>query len=69
MEQMVDKAITAIIETGLYQTAILEWNGFAEADKTWPQLRVHFTEAYDLLQRSGAGTASDQRVSPWQQRH
>ena len=59
MEQMVDKAITAVMETGLYQTAILEWNNFDEANRTWPQLRVHFTEAYDLLQRSGAGTARD----------
>ena len=59
MEQMVDKAITAIIETGLYQTAIREWNSFDEGNKTWPQLRVHFTEAYDLLQRSGADTVRD----------
>ena len=59
MEQMVDKAITAITETGLYQVAILEWNSFDAEHMTWPELKAHFTEVYDLPQRSGAGTATD----------
>ena len=58
MEQVIDKAITAITETGLYHTALLEWNGFDPANQTWPELKSHFTEAYDLLQRSGAGTSA-----------
>ena len=57
MEQMLDKALTAITETGLYHLAILEWNGFDATNQTWPEMKTHFTEAYDLLQRSGAGTA------------
>ena len=39
---MVDKAIITIQNTGLYGTAILEWTGFDEANKTWPQLKLHF---------------------------
>ena len=59
MEQMIDKAMTAITETGQYHVAILEWNGFDAENQTWPELKAHFTEAYDLLQRTGAGTARD----------
>ena len=58
MEQVLDKAITTITETGLYHTALLEWNGFDPADQTWPELKTHFTEAYDLLQQSGADTSA-----------
>ena len=56
-EQMVDKAITAIQSTGLYETAILEWQGFDDANKTWPELKSHFGEAYEIRIASGAGTA------------
>ena len=56
-EQMVDKALTAIQRTGLYETAVLEWQGFAQANKTWPELKSHFGEAYEIRIASGAGTA------------
>ena len=36
---MTDKALTAIQSTGLYETAILEWQGFNPANKTWPELK------------------------------
>ena len=56
-EQMVDKALIAIQLTSLYYTAILECNAIDEVNKTWPEFKAHFTEAYDLRIRSGAGTA------------
>jgi len=57
LEQMIDKGVIAIQETGLYQTALLEWNGFAEANQTWPELKSHFTEAYEIQLTTGAGQA------------
>ena len=57
-EQMVDKALIDIQLTSLYSTAILEWNAIDEVNQTWPEFKSHFTEAYDLWIRSGAGTAS-----------
>ena len=57
MEQMIDKAIIAIQNTGLYSTAILEWNGFLAANKTWIGLKLHFEEAYELRLASSAGTS------------
>eukprot|EP00804_Cyclotella_cryptica_P017051 CCRYP_003288-RA/>CCRYP_003288-RA protein AED:0.71 eAED:0.43 QI:0/0/0/1/1/1/2/0/302 len=57
MEQIIDKAIVAIQLTGLYETTLLEWSGFAEANKTWQQLKLHFEEAYKLRLASGQGTA------------
>ena len=56
-EKMVVKALIAIQLTSLYSTAILEWNAIDEVNQTWPEFKVHFTEAYGLLIRSGAGTA------------
>jgi len=41
--QMVDKAKTAVQLTGLYQTAILEWNALDDVDKTWANFKNHFT--------------------------
>ena len=54
---MADKALTAIQSTGLYETAILEWQGFNPANKTWPELKSHFGEAYEIRIASGAGTS------------
>ena len=41
MEQLIDKAIMAIQRTGLYELALLEWQGFDAANKTWQQLKLH----------------------------
>eukprot|EP00804_Cyclotella_cryptica_P006988 CCRYP_007119-RA/>CCRYP_007119-RA protein AED:0.63 eAED:0.16 QI:0/0/0/0.5/1/1/2/0/878 len=57
MEQIIHKAIVAIQLTGLYETALHEWSGFTEANKTWQQLKLHFEEAYELRLASGQGTA------------
>ena len=55
-DQMVNKEIIARTKTGLYHIALLKWNGFEELDQMWSELKGHFTEAYNLLQRSGANT-------------
>ena len=57
MDQMVDKALIAVQCTSLYATAILEWNTVDVMKQTWPEFKMHFTEAYDLRIHSGAGTA------------
>ena len=38
--------------------AILKWNGLDPANKTWPDFKAHFSEAYDTYLRSGAGTVN-----------
>eukprot|EP00804_Cyclotella_cryptica_P014650 CCRYP_012669-RA/>CCRYP_012669-RA protein AED:0.66 eAED:0.28 QI:0/0/0/0.66/0/0.33/3/0/1062 len=57
LEQMIDKALIAIQLTGLYERALLEWQDFAEENKTWAQLKLHFEEAYEIRLASGQGTA------------
>jgi len=58
IDQMIDRALRAIQQTGLYTTAVLEWNGFDLANKTWPQFKEHFAEAYEIRCATGAGTAA-----------
>jgi hypothetical protein len=55
-EQLIDKAIMAIQRTGLDETALLEWQGFTEENKTWQQLKLHFEEAYEIRLAAGQGT-------------
>ena len=43
---MIDKALTAIQRTGLYPTAILEYQAFATKNKNWAEFKTHFSEAY-----------------------
>ena len=54
---MVDKALIAIQLTSLYSTAILEWNAIDEVNQTWPKFKAHFTKAYDIRIRLGAGSS------------
>ena len=58
MEQMINKATIAIQQTGLYESAILGWNGFDPVNKDWPNFKSHFGEVYDIRLRSGAGTGN-----------
>ena len=55
MEQMIYKAKTAVMRTGLYPMAMLEWNNFLAANQTWPEFKLHFTEVYDMRIRTGGG--------------
>ena len=57
MDQMVEKALIAVQLTGLYATAILEWNVVDVMNQTCTKFKMHFTEAYDLRIHLGAGTA------------
>ena len=45
-EQMIDKVLTAIQRTGLYPTAILEYQAFATKNKNWVEFKTHFAEVY-----------------------
>jgi hypothetical protein len=54
--QLIDKAYTAIQETGLFATACLEWN-VMESDR-WIDLKDHFTEAYEAFLVTSAGSAA-----------
>ena len=58
IEQLIDKAIIAIQRTALYERALLEWQDFADENKTWEQLKLHFEEAYESRLASGQGTAA-----------
>ena len=50
---MFDKALTAIELTGLFPTAVLECNGFAAANQSWPEFKSYFHEGYELHLQSG----------------
>ena len=52
-DQMIDKALTAIQRTGLYPTAILEYQAFATKNKNWAEFKTHFAEAYMVRLQSG----------------
>ena len=61
VEQMLDKAQTAIERTGLFATALLEWNGAEDAfRRSWVNFKNHFVEAYDVWLNSGGGTQAGQ---------
>ena len=50
---MIDKALMAVQSTGLYATAVLEWNGFNANNQIWAEFKAHFSEAYDIRLQSG----------------
>ena len=58
MVQVIDKAHIAVQQTGLYELAIPEWNGFNSINKNWPDLKIHFGEVYNTRLRSRAGTVN-----------
>lgn len=59
--QMIDKGFMAIQNTGLYKTAVLKWNRFPEEYQTWPELKSHFEEAYEVCLNTTGGTARSNR--------
>ena len=56
MEQMIDKAHISVQRTGLYELAIIKWNRFNLASKSWSDFKAHFDKAYDT--RLGLGVGS-----------
>ena len=58
-QQLVDRALDQIKQTGLYMTACIEWRAIDEMLRDWPTFKDHFTEAYETRLDSGptAGTA------------
>ena len=50
---MISKGITAIEVTGIFNTALLEWNGMDPVDQDWATLKHHFGEAYDIYITTG----------------
>ena len=54
-DQMVGKALTSVETCGLFQMALLEWNGFAPGNRNWAEFKVHFSEAYQIPITAGGG--------------
>ena len=44
---MTQNAFDAVRRTRLYQTAELEWQGFAEESSIWAEFKLHFTQVYE----------------------
>merc|ERR1712194_438488 len=49
----IDRAHNAIKRTGLYSRAVVEWEACPEVNKTWPEWKEHFIEAYEAREASG----------------
>ena len=58
IEQLVDRALTTIKQTGLYRTACMEWESLNEYERKWHVLNAHFVEAYEARLHSGLGSAA-----------
>ena len=56
--QLLDKGLDNVKKTGLFITAVVEWNGFDELNKTWNEFKAHFTEAYEARLDSGPTAAT-----------
>ena len=50
---MISKGITAIKVTGIFTTALLEWNGMDPVDQDWARLKHHCGEAYEIYITTG----------------
>ena len=57
-EQLIDRTLTTIKQTGLYKTACMEWESLPEDQQTWPTLKAHFVEAYEARLHSGLETGA-----------
>ena len=63
-EQMIDKAVTAIQTTGLFPTAILDWNGFIEVfgQSSNPISRKRTSYSYNPEDSTGTTRIMEQRT-------
>ena len=48
MEQLIDKAHTAILQTGLYKTPCTEFCGIDPEHQTYAMLKEHMMQAFKL---------------------
>jgi hypothetical protein len=55
---LLDKGLDNIKKTGLFITAVVEWNGFDDANKSWNEFKAHFTEAFEAHLDSGPTAAT-----------
>ena len=56
--QLLDKGLDNVKKTGIFITAIVEWNGFVDADKSWNNFKAHFAEAFAARLDSGPTAAT-----------
>ena len=56
--QLLDKGLDNVKKTGLFITAVVEWNGFNDLNKSWNEFKAHFTEAYEARLDSGPTAAT-----------
>ena len=57
-EHLIERAHMQVKKTGLFQMAVVEWEGFTAENKTWPEWKSHFIEAYELCETSGLTTSA-----------
>ena len=48
MKQLIDKAYTAILQTGLYETPCAEFRGVDPKNQTYATLKEHMMQAFEL---------------------
>ena len=60
MAKTIDKTIMTIQLTGLFNTtpALAAWNVLLVEDQDWPNMKAHFTNAYEVWLISGSDMRS-----------
>ena len=53
MKQLVDKAYTAILQTGQYETPCAEFKGMLPENQTYSTLKEHMLQAFELRLQMG----------------
>lgn len=56
--QLLDTGLDNVKKTGLFITAVVEWNGFDPGNKSWYEFKAHFTEGYEARLDSGPTAAT-----------
>jgi hypothetical protein len=60
--QMIAKAYVILNKTRRYKTAITEWNRRPEAEKTWPNFKLHFRRAHQEFRETTDITLEDSEL-------
>ena len=56
-DQLLERAYIQIKRTGLFSTGVVKWEGFGNANKTWPEWKSHLIKAYELRKTAGITVA------------